>query len=54
MNPERSAERHNSWILAETWRLVDERVSARREPRWDHRRLRWMGWAIRVVLKEDR
>ena len=29
--PYKRATRHNSWVLAETWRLVDERVSARRE-----------------------
>ena len=35
--------RHNSWISEETWRLVDKRVSARREPRRDQRRLRQLG-----------
>ena len=42
------------WILAETWRLVDERVSARQEPGRDHRRLRRLGQSIRAYLKEDR
>ena len=29
---DKQAARHNSWILEEMWRLVDELVSARREP----------------------
>ena len=26
--------RQNAWISAEMWRLIDERVSARRDPRY--------------------
>ena len=40
--PDKQAACHNSWILAETWRLVDEKVSARWEPGRDERRLRRM------------
>ena len=46
--------RHNSWISAETWRLVNKRVSTRREPGRDQRRLRRFWRAIRDSLKEDR
>ena len=45
---------HNSWISAETWRLVDERVSTRREPGRNQRRLQRLGRDIRELLKEDR
>ena len=45
---------HNSWIAAETWRLINKRVSTRREPGRDQRRLRRLGRAIRELLKEDR
>ena len=37
--PDKWMARHNSWISVETWRLVNERVSTRREPGWDQRRL---------------
>ena len=45
---------HNSWISAETWIFVDERVSMRRKPGRDQRRLRQLGRAIWDSLKEDR
>ena len=45
---------HNSWISLETWRLIDERVSTRRDPGRDHRRLRRLGRTIKESLKEDR
>ena len=31
---------HNSWISAETWRLIVKRVSVRLEPGRDHKRIR--------------
>ena len=45
---------HNSWISAETWRLVNKRVSMRMKPGQDKRRLRRLGWDISELLKEDR
>ena len=52
--PDKQAVRHNLWILMETWRLIDKRVSARRELGKDQRRIRRLGRAIRAVLKEER
>ena len=43
----------NAWISDETWKLVDERVSARRGPRVQAR-LRRLGRAIKASLKGDR
>ena len=43
----------NVWISKETWRLVDERVSARRGTRV-RERIRRLGQAIRASLKGDR
>ena len=54
LKQEKLASHHNSWILAETWRLVDERVSARREPGRDHQRIRRLGRAIQATLKGER
>ena len=31
-NPERHKTRHNLWIAEETWSLIDEKVSVRKEP----------------------
>ena len=47
-------ERHrNAWISDKTWRLADERVSARRGTRvWE--RLRKIGRSVRAILKRDR
>ena len=45
---------HNSWIFKAAWRLVDERVFARREPGRDQVRIIRLGRAIRAALKEDR
>ena len=47
-------EKHrNVWISEETWRLADERVSARRGTRvWA--RLRRLGQSVRASLKGDR
>ena len=47
-------EKHrNAWISEETWRLADERVSARRGTRV-RARLRRLGRAVRASLKGDR
>ena len=52
--PYKRVERHNLWISAETWRLVEEIVSARRGPERYQRRLRRLGCSIRAALKEER
>ena len=47
-------DRHNNeWISEETWRLVDERVSAQRGT-GVHARIRRLGRAIRASLQGDR
>ena len=47
-------DRHkNAWILEETWKLVDKRVSARRGT-GVHMRIRRLGRAIRASLQGDR
>ena len=44
----------NAWILAATWRIADERVSARRDLA-KYQTLIWrLGRAIRTSLKTDR
>ena len=53
-NPDKQAARHNSWILDRTWRLVDKRVSTRREPGRNQTSLIWLGWVIREALKGGR
>ena len=45
--------RKNDWISEETWRLVDERVSARRKTK-DQARIRRLSRAIAASLKGDR
>ena len=52
--PDKQAAHHNSWILSEMCRIVDERVSTRREPGRDQWRIRLLGRAIWAALKEDR
>ena len=44
----------NAWISAETWRLIDEKVSARRDPRYGTVYRRRMGKAVQASLAEDR
>ena len=51
--PDKQAACHNLWILVETWRLVDKRVSTRREPGQDQRQLKRLGRAIQAYLKAD-
>ena len=43
----------NEWISEETWRLIDERVSARRGT-GVHSRIRRLGRAIQASLQGDR
>ena len=45
--------RRNAWISEETWRLVDERVSARRDPRKGQAIKRKLGRAVKVSLAAD-
>ena len=40
--------------MAATWRLVDERVSARRDPAKDQALIRRLGCAIKAILETDR
>ena len=51
--PHKREQLRTPWISDETWKLVDERVSARREPRVQAR-LRRLGHAIKASLKGDR
>ena len=46
--------RRNAWILAETWRLIDERVSTRRDPRYGQADRRQLTKAITASLAQDR
>ena len=46
--------RRNEWISAATWRLVDERVSARRYPEKGRTIIRRLGRAIKASLTTDR
>ena len=43
----------NAWISEETWRLVDERVSARRDPRKGQALKRRLGRAVKASLAAD-
>ena len=45
--------RRNEWILAETWRLVDKRVSACRDPAKEQALKRRLGRAIKESLAAD-
>ena len=51
---EKRSAHHNLWISAELWRLIENRVSTRREPGRDQQRLRQLGHAIPASLKEER
>ena len=51
--PHKQEQHRNAWISDETWKLVDERVLARRGPRVKAR-LRRLGRAIKAGLKGDR
>ena len=52
--PKSREARKNAWISAATWRIVDERVSARRDPARDQAHIQRLVRAINVSLKEDR
>ena len=46
--------RQNAWILAETWQLVDKRVSTRRDPRYGKADRRMLGKEITASLAHVR
>ena len=46
--------RRNAWISAETWRLVDEGVATRRDPRYCQADRRALGRKIKWSLAGDR
>ena len=46
--------RNNAWILAETWILVDKRVSARQDLAKDQAIIWRLGCAIKASLRNDR
>ena len=46
--------RKNAWILAATWRLVDKRVSARRDLANDQSLIWRLGRAINASLRDDK
>ena len=46
--------RRNTWISAETWRLVDERVSARQDPRCGQAFKRKLEREVKASLAADR
>ena len=46
--------RKNEWMSTETWRLVDKRVSARRDPAKGQAIKRRLGRAIKASLAADR
>ena len=46
--------RQNAWISAETWQLIDERVSTHQDPRYGQADRRRMGKAITASLAQDR
>ena len=46
--------RRNAWISAETWRLIDKRVSTRRDPRYGKADRRRLVKEIKESLAQDR
>ena len=46
--------RRNAWISESTWRLIDKRVSARRDPRYRKAYKRRLGKAVHKSLETDR
>ena len=46
--------RRNAWISAKTWRLINERVSARQDPQYGTVYRRRMGKALQAGLAADR
>ena len=53
LKPHAREMRKNGWILEDTWRLVDERVSAQRKTK-DQLRIRRLSREIAKSLKGDR
>ena len=51
--PHLQEQHRNAWISDETWNIVDERVTVRREPR-AQTYMRRLGRAIKASLKGDR
>ena len=51
--PHARERRKNGWILEDTWRIVDERVSARKKTR-DQTQIRRLSRAIAASLKGDK
>ena len=45
--------RRNAWISEETWRLIDERVSACQDPQYGQAFKRKLGRAVKASLAED-
>ena len=45
--------RKNAWIAEATWRLVDDKVSARRDPTKDRAFIRRLGRTIAASLRDD-
>ena len=52
--PKPQEARQNAWISAETWRLIDERVSTRRDPRYGKGDRRRLAKAVQASLAMDR
>ena len=52
--PHARERRKNGWISEDTWRLVNERVSARRKPEIYQTRIWRLSRAIAAILKGDR
>ena len=45
--------RNNMWISTDTWRIVNERVSVRRDPARDKDHLQRIGHVVNASLRED-
>ena len=54
LKPKPQEARKNAWILADPYRLVNKRVSTRRDPTRDQAQIQRLGRAIKASLKEDR
>ena len=53
-NPTLWEARQNAWISAETWRLIDERVSTHQDPRYGQSDRQRLGKEIKGSLAQDR
>ena len=54
LKPKSREAQKNVWISAATWRLVNDRVSARRYPARDQALIWRLGRAINIILKGER